>query len=114
MILKEEIRVAEFIAKNVPDKKLQKTLWIQIFKILGERNKDNTKNEEKLAQALNIMDRSGVLKIEDVLPYITDSLKIEEFKTHISECISQYEENINELKQNIRSYNQTAENIKID
>ena len=111
---KEEIRVAEFIAKNVPDKKLQKTLWIQIFKILGERNKDNTKNEEKLAQALNIMDRSGVLKIEDVLPYITDSLKIEEFKTHISECISQYEENINELKQNIRSYNQTAENIKID
>jgi len=111
---KEELRVAEFIAKNVQDKKLQKTLWIQIFKILGERNKDNTKNEEKLAQALNIMDRSEVLKIEDVLPYITDSLKIEEFKTHISECISQYEQNINELKQNIRSYNQTAENIKMD
>ena len=112
---KMELDVAEYIARNVTDKdkKMQKSLWIQIFKILGERN-TNSKNEEKLAQALNIMDRSKVLKIEDVLPYITDSIKIEEFKTHISECISQYEKNINELKENIRSYNKTADNIKMD
>jgi hypothetical protein len=113
---KDDQEMAEFIAKNCPDKKLQKNLWIQIFINLGEMVGDNSENnnEKKLSKALEIMEKSKVLKIEDVLPYITDSLKIEEFKTHISECISQYEQNINELKQNIRSYNQTAENIKMD
>ena len=92
--------IAEFIAENAPDKKLQKMLWIDIFRNLGERynGTDTNKNEEKLTQALKIMEKSKVLKIEDVLPYITDSIKIEEFKSHISECISQYEQNINELK----------------
>ena len=108
--------IAEFIAENAPDKKLQKMLWIDIFRNLGERynGTDTNKNEEKLTQALKIMEKSKVLKIEDVLPYITDSIKIEEFKSHISECISQYEQNINELKQNIKNYNKTSDNIKMD
>ena len=112
---KIKLDTAELIANNAPDKKLKKALWIQIFKSIEEKNKkNNNNNEEKLTEALKIMDKSKVLKIEDVLPYITDSIKIEEFKTHISDCISQYEKNINELKDNIKCYNKTAENIKED
>ena len=111
---KKELETAELIANNAPENKLKKALWIQIFKSIEENSNKNTTNEEKLAQVLKIMDKSKVLKIEDVLPYITDSIKIEEFKTKISNRISQYEKNIDELKDNIKSYNKTAENIKRD
>jgi len=41
---------------------------------LGESGDDNSENnnEKKLSKALDIMEKSKVLKIEDVLPYITD------------------------------------------
>jgi hypothetical protein len=60
------------------------------------------------------MEESKILKIEDVLPHITDSVKIEEFKVQITKCINQYEKNIKGLKDNIKNYNQIAENIKTD
>ena len=60
------------------------------------------------------MKDSKILKIEDVLPHITDTIKIEDFKKQISECISDYEENIKKLKEDIYNYNKTAENIKND
>ena len=80
--------------------------------IVGD-NSDNN-NQKKLSKALEIMEKSKVLKIEDVLPYITDSIKIEEFKSHITDCISQYEDKINKLKEDINDYNNTAEKIKMD
>lgn len=60
------------------------------------------------------MKKSKILKIEDVLPHITDTIKIEEFKKQISNCINEYEENIKKLKEDINDYNKTAENIKND
>ena len=99
-------KIAEFIASNAPGDNLRKQLWIEIFSC------DNSQNEFK--EALKIMKDSHILKIEDVLPHITDTIKIEDFKKQISECISEYEENINNLKNDIISYNKTAENIKND
>ncbi len=97
--------IAKFIASNAPGEKLRKKLWIEIFGC-------DTQNEFK--QALDIMKESKILKIEDVLPHITDTIKIEEFKNQISTCIKEYETNIKQLKENINSYNITAENIKRD
>ena len=99
-------KIAEFIASNAPGDNLKKQLWIEIFSC------DNSQNEFK--EALKIMKDSKILKIEDVLPHITDTIKIEDFKKQISECISDYEDNINNLKKDIESYNKTAENIKND
>jgi hypothetical protein len=99
-------KIAEFIASNAPGDSLKKQLWIEIFSC------DNSQNE--FQEALKIMKKSKILKIEDVLPHITDTIKIEDFKKQISECISDYEENIKKLKDDINSYNKTAENIKND
>ena len=99
-------KIAEFIASNAPGDNLKKQLWIEIFSC------DNSQNEFK--EALKIMKDSKILKIEDVLPHITDTIKIEDFKMQISECITDYEKNINKLKEDITSYNKTAENIKND
>ena len=97
--------IAKFIASNVSDEKIKKSLWLDIFSA-------NKKNNFK--DALEIMQSSKILKIEDVLPRIMDNIKIEEFKSQISECIDVYEENINKLKKDINEYNKTAENIKND
>ena len=99
-------KIAEFIASNAPGDSLKKQLWIEIFSC------DNNQNE--FQEALKIMKDSKILKIEDVLPHITDTIKIEDFKKQISECISDYEDNIKKLKEDINNYNKTAENIKND
>ena len=99
------LKIAKFIASNAPGDKLKKSLWIEIF---------SSDSQSKFKEALNIMRESKILKIEDVLPHITDTIKIEDFKKQISECINDYENNINKLKKDINEYNNTAENIKND
>ena len=99
-------QIAKFIASNAPGEKLRKKLWIDIFSCDGQNN--------EFKPALDIMKESKILKIEDVLPHITESIKIEEFKKQISNCINEYEANIKKLKEDINDYNKTAENIKND
>ena len=98
-------KIAEYIASNAPGEKLKKKLWIDIFAC---------DNQEDFNKALAILDKSKVLKIQDVLPHITDTIKIEDFKKQISNCINQYETNIKKLKKDINDYNKIAENIKSD
>ena len=98
-------RIAKFIASNAPGEKLKKKLWIDIF---------SCDSQNEFQEALKIMKESKILKIEDVLPHITDTIKIEEFKKQISNCINDYEQNIKKLKDDINEYNKTAENIKND
>ena len=106
--------IAEYIANNATDQKLRKKLWIEIFRNYCESDGDSESKESKFSHAIKIMEDSKILKIEDVLPHITDSIKIEEFKKQISDCINQYEKNIKGLKNNIETYNKIAENIKND
>ena len=98
---KKSIEIAKFIASNAQGEKLQKELWIEIFC-------DNKQNEK---DPIKIMKESKILKIEDVLPYISDEIKIEDFKIQISKCINEYEENINHLKEDINNYNKANETI---
>ena len=99
-------KIAEFIASNAPGDSLKKQLWIEIFSYINKQH--------KFQEALAIMKNSKILKIEDVLPHITDTIKIEEFKKQISECIFDYEKNIKKLKDDINNYNKTSKNIKND
>ena len=96
--------IAKYIASNVPDEKLKKNLWINIF--------SHYKQDEIGPQ--KIMAESKILKIEDILPFISDKIKIEDFKKQISRCISEYEENIKSLKSDINEYNKTTEIIQDD
>ena len=102
---KKDLDTAKFIATNVNEIKDKKALWLDIFK----NNKNNN-----FKTAIEIMDESNILKIEDVLPHIMDNIKIDEFKNQISSCINVYEKNIQDLKSDITDYNKTAENIKND
>lgn len=103
------ILIAKRIAKSVEDHKLKKHLWLEIF------NYEIKTNNSNISMALEIMKESNeILKIEDILPHLMDNIKIEVFKDRITSCISVYENDIQNLKKDIVSYNKTAENIKFD
>lgn len=102
------INIAKRIAKSVDDNKLKKHLWLEIF------NHEIKINGSNINMALETMGESEILKIEDVLPHLMDNIKIEVFKEEITSCISVYENDIQNLKKDIVSYNKTAENIKYD
>ena len=93
--------IAKYIATNTKDEKLKKKLWIDIF----------CDNKQKEKDPIKTIKESKILKIEDVLPYISDEIKIEDFKTQISKSINEYEENINHLKEDINNYNKANEVI---
>jgi len=97
--------IAKFIASNAPGEKLRKKLWTDIF---------SSDDQNEFQQSLNIIKESKILKIEDVLPHLADSINMEEFKGQIAKCINEYESNIKKLKQDINDYNRTAENIRND
>ena len=98
-------KIAKFIASNAPDENIKKKLWIDIFIY-------NNHNDFK--EALGLVKESKILKVEDVLPYITDTIKIEDFQNQIDQCVGEYESNIKKIKENINEYNIATESIKVD
>ena len=98
--------IAIFIAQNIKDDKIKKDIWLRIFKYFKTNN---------FADAKNILESSmGILKIEDILPFMMDNVKLEELKTDLQACINFYEEGVHQLKQEINDYNQSTEIIKKD
>ena len=98
--------IAIFIAQNIKDDKIKKDIWLRIFKYFKTNN---------FADAKNLLESSmGILKIEDILPFMMDNFKLEELKKDLQACINFYEEGVQQLKQEINDYNQSTEIIKKD
>ena len=96
--------IAIFIAQNIKNEKIKKDIWLRIFKYFKTNN---------FADAKNILESScGVLKIEDILPFMMDDVKLEELKNDLQACINFYEKGVTQLKQEINDYNQSTEIIK--
>ena len=98
--------IAIFIAQNIKNDKIKKDIWLRIFKYFKTNN---------FADAKNILESSGgILKIEDILPFMMDNVKLAELKTDLQACINFYEEGVQQLKKEINDYNQSTEIIKRD
>jgi len=98
--------IAIFIAQSIKDGKIKRDIWLRIFKYFKINN---------FADAKNILESSGgILKIEDILPFVMDNVKLEELKDDLQSCINFYEEGVQQLKQEINGYNQSTEVIKKD
>ena len=95
------------LPKNIPDLKLKKKIWLQIF--------ENKRKNGNLSDAKNIITESGgIIKIEDILPLMGDNVKISEFKTELKDCISRYEQSVQLLKKEIKEFNDSNDSINKD
>ncbi len=67
--------IAIFIAQNLEDMKLKKEIWLKIFKYY---KKDSFQESKDIVNESN-----GIIKIEDILPYMGDNVKINEFNDEL-------------------------------
>ena len=66
------------------------------------------------AAALLLLQESGVLRIEDVLPYLPSSTRLEDFKTAVSASLADADAVIQKLRGEMREYTASAERLRND
>ena len=83
----------------------RKKLWIEIAKhFLIKRS--------RISDVIELTKQSNVVKIEDLLPYFNQNIKIENFKDEICTSLRNYSAEIGKLKQLMDSYSTNAEQLK--
>lgn len=66
----------------------------------------------RISDVIELTKQSKVVKIEDLLPYFNQNIKIENFKDEICESLKSYSAEIGRLKQLMDSYSTNAEQLK--
>ena len=98
--------IYKLIASNISNPKLKKQLWLKVFEF---------QKKEGFIEARRIVNESnGLIKIEDILPLMGDSVKIGEFKEELKDCINNYEKSVELLNKEIKEFNVSTDLIQKD
>lgn len=98
-----QIDLAKFYASRPESKSLKSNLWIKIakkqMKDTGEVTKLLKENQEEL-------------KIEDLIPYFDDHIRISAFREQICDSLTRYNNEIRTFKKHMDQYSKNAEFLK--
>ncbi|KAI7860888.1 Pep3/Vps18/deep orange family-domain-containing protein [Circinella umbellata] len=86
---------------------LRKKLWLSIAKHVVQENKD-------IKTAMEFLQQSDLLKIEDILPFFPDFVLIDDFKDEICQALEDYNIHIEELKTEMDEATKSADSIRLD
>lgn len=88
------------------DEELSRKLWLQIgiYHIKSGNVRD----------ALNVMNESQLIKMEDLLPYFNEEDSISNFKDEICKALSSYMRTIDDLNEELKDSKSSAYQIKTD
>ncbi|EGG06619.1 uncharacterized protein MELLADRAFT_35979, partial [Melampsora larici-populina 98AG31] len=89
------------------DQLLRKKLWLKIAKYVVHHKQD-------IKTAMNFLESTDLLKIEDILPFFPDFVVIDDFKEDICDALDHYSIHIQKLKQEMNESSKSAELIKTD
>lgn len=91
------------------DEEERKKLWLMIAKhvIVTENGKD-------ISKAMSILKECDLLRLEDILPYFPDFVKIGDFKDEIIKSLEEYNRNIENLKNQMAQFTCSADLIRQD
>ena len=96
-----------YLTKNILDEKFRKKIWLKIF--VYEKEKHN------LTKAKEIIEKSdNIIKIEDVIPLMSDNEKLNDLKEELAKCIKYSEESVIKLNNEIREFNEANNSINKD
>lgn len=93
--------------KPEEDPLLRKKLWLKIAEYVVHHKQD-------IKTAMNFLECTELLKIEDILPFFPDFVVIDEFKEDICDALDHYSVHISKLKSEMEESNRSAELIKSD
>ena len=97
-----------YLTKNIEEEKFRKKIWLKIFQY--EKNKEN--GLEKAKEVIKKSD--GIIKIEDIIPLMSDSEKLNDFKEELMKCIEYSKESELKLNNEIREFNEANNLINKD
>lgn len=98
-------KIAQKTASQPLDSDLKRKLWL----IIAEREISGKENVQEALELLKICD---LLKIEDLLPFFSDFQKIDHFKEAICESLKEYNQKIQEQKQEMEECAEAAEKVR--
>ncbi|KAF8820213.1 Pep3/Vps18/deep orange family protein [Cardiosporidium cionae] len=99
------LSLAKHVASRPSDESVKKRLWLRIVEHLAER--------ENLSELMHLVYESeGLLKVQDVLPYMADSTIIDTFKEDICETLDAYEQRIASKRLEIEDHRKSAASLK--
>ncbi|GAA5866874.1 hypothetical protein JCM3774_004586 [Rhodotorula dairenensis] len=104
----DDLNLAKICAdKPEDDDLLRKKLWLKIAKhVVGQKNDIKT--------AMQFLESTSLLKIEDILPFFPDFVVIDDFKEEICSALEDYSAHIERLKEDMTEATRSAEAIKAD
>lgn len=105
--LQVDVKIAKEMANMPEDEETRKKLWTLIAKHTIDAGGE-------IKEAMGILKESCLLRIEDILPFFPDFVQINEFKREICESLEVYNDRIEELKEEMQDYTQSAELIRAD
>lgn len=106
--LQVDVKIAKEMANMPADDETRKKLWTLIAKHTIDAGGE-------IKEAMGILKESGgLLKIEDILPFFPDFVLINDFKKEICESLEVYNDRIEQLKDEMQDYTQSAELIRAD
>ncbi|KAJ0027124.1 hypothetical protein NQD34_018124 [Periophthalmus magnuspinnatus] len=89
------------------DEELRKKLWLKIAKHVVQEERD-------VKKAMNCLCSCDLLKIEHILPFFPDFVTIDHFKEAICSSLEDYNQHIEELKQEMEEATESAKRIRED
>lgn len=100
------VSVAKESAAKCEDSEKQKTLWITIvIWMLG-------RGDESIKEVVQLTREIDNLKIEDILPYMTQSIKLDYFKSEICETLRNYHDQVSNLKLEMDGFYSAGDSLK--
>lgn len=112
--------------KPEDDVQLRKKLWLKIARYVVQDKKDiktlvyflhqfpDILRSLPFCRAMQFLESTELLKIEDILPFFPDFVVIDDFKEEIAHALEGYSSHIDSLKNEMNEATQTAESIKQD
>ncbi|ORY51491.1 hypothetical protein BCR33DRAFT_655948 [Rhizoclosmatium globosum] len=104
----QDLQLAQINAdKPIDDEILRKKLWLKIARHVVDEKKD-------IKQAIDFLKQCDLLRIEDILPFFPDFVIIDEFKADLCAALEEYNDHIEQLKEDMDEATVSAENIRKD
>ncbi|KAF7993970.1 hypothetical protein HCN44_011239 [Aphidius gifuensis] len=89
------------------DNELKKKLWLKIAEhVVRER--------DDIQQAMEFLQQCDLVRIEDILPFFSDFVTIDHFKDAICNSLQEYNQHIQDLKEEMQEATKSAEIIRKD
>lgn len=104
LALEVDVELAKENADQPEDEEARKRLWLLIAK-------HSIESQASTAEAMQILDECPLLQIEDILPFFSDFVTINDFKTKIVESLEEYDLKIDQLKGSMEDLTENARGI---